>query len=120
MIWLVPVLFWRYSRVVAKTSRDALFIRWITTSLDVRKSGCEDISRRSKKDKSALPLARLIIPRRDSGVAPVSTVVKTIYNAAYLSMLRLPRITLRSLRSRIIATVRASLRLLNWLRQDKL
>jgi hypothetical protein len=37
-------------------------------------------------------LARLIIPRRDSGVAPVSTVVKTIYNAAYLSMLRLPGI----------------------------
>ena len=80
------------NRVVAQTSRDVLFIRWITTSRDVRKSGCADVSRRRKKDKSALPLARLIIPRRDSGVAPVSTVVKTIYNAAYLSMLRLPGI----------------------------
>ncbi len=56
------------------------------------KSGCENVSRRRKKDKSVLPLARLIIARRDSGDAPVSTVVKMIYNAAYLAMLRLPGI----------------------------
>ncbi len=74
-----------------KTSRDVLLSVGSRRLETCAKVVAKNVSRR-KKDKSVLLLARLIIPRRDSGVAPVSTVVKAIYNAVYLSMLRLPGI----------------------------